>query len=153
MAWNINILRNCMENNQPCIQLTQFNILWISVVWKNINETYFHLLFRTTSSENPNFLKKFSAELSAWTTTASYLPTTDISFTCCHSNTFRLNQWLIHTMKHLITYKHTLLTFFLTLLFGPLYLGYIPQFVDTAVLFFSVLFIFCNFVYCCIYCL
>ena len=39
---------------------------------------------------------------------------------------------------------------FFTLLFGSLYLGYIPQFADTAVLFFSVLFIFCNFVYCCV---
>jgi len=56
-------------------------------VQKKINATYFHLLFRTTSSENPNFLKNLSAELSAWTTTASYLPTTDISFTFWHSNT------------------------------------------------------------------
>ena len=46
------------------------------------NSTYFHLLLRTTSSEKPNFRKKLRAELSAWTTTASYLPTTDTSFTC-----------------------------------------------------------------------
>jgi len=54
---------------------------------EHYNSTYFHLLFRTMSSEKPNFLKKLSAELSAWTTTASYLPTTDTSFTCCQNTT------------------------------------------------------------------